>query len=274
VLLDNEPVIRLTIFAGIFLLMALLEVFLPRRKLRFDRLLRWPGNLSITLVNTLLIRLLFPLAAVEFALQRESSASGLLNFLEPGSALGTFPGSPLGICIAIVLLDLAIYAQHVVFHRVPVLWRIHRMHHTDNDLDVTSGARFHPAEMLLSMLIKLTVIAIIGAPATAVFLFELILSSAALFNHANFALPTALDRLIRRIIVTPDMHRIHHSILTHEMNSNYGFNLSVWDRLFRTYTENPEQGQATMTLGLAATQTIEAQRIDKMLLEPLQERKR
>jgi sterol desaturase/sphingolipid hydroxylase (fatty acid hydroxylase superfamily) len=263
-LLDNEPLIRLTAFAGMFILMAALEVWAPRRELQFGRLIRWPGNLSITLLNTLLLRIAFPIAAVEFALQRESSASGLLNSTELSA--------PLSICIAVILLDLAIYTQHVVFHRIPVLWRIHRMHHTDNDVDVTTGARFHPVEILLSMLIKLAVIAIIGAPAAAVLLFELILSSAALFNHANFKLPAGLDRLIRLLLVTPDMHRVHHSTLTKEMNSNYGFNLSVWDRLFRTYVAKPEQGQTNMTLGLVATQTSEAQRIDKMLQEPLQKR--
>ncbi|MCP4278188.1 MAG: sterol desaturase family protein [Gammaproteobacteria bacterium] len=260
-LLDIEILLRLSTFAGIFLLMALLEVFLPRRQLRFSRLLRWPNNLSVTLINTLLVRLFFPLAAVQFALQRESSTSGLLSFLKSDSLLS--------ICIAIILLDLAIYTQHIIFHRIPVLWRIHRMHHTDNDLDVTTGTRFHPVEMLLSMLIKLMVITIIGAPATAVLLFELILSSAALFNHANFALPAFLDRIMRLLIVTPDMHRVHHSILTDEMNSNYGFNLSIWDRIFRTYKAEPVQGQMNMTLGLATTQTAAAQRINKMLMEPL-----
>lgn len=263
-LLDNEPFIRLTAFAGMFLLMAGLEVWLPRRQLQFDRLLRWPANLTLTLLNTLLLRLLFPLTAVNFAMQREAAGSGLLNNLELNPLVA--------ICIAVVLMDLVIYGQHVVFHRIPVLWRIHRMHHTDNDLDVTSGARFHPVEMALSMLFKLAVIAIIGPPATAVLLFELILSSGALFNHANFALPTPADKLIRLLIVTPDMHRVHHSTQLQEMNSNYGFNLSVWDRLFGTYLAEPEGGQTNMTLGLASTQTAQAQRIDKMLLEPLQTR--
>jgi sterol desaturase/sphingolipid hydroxylase (fatty acid hydroxylase superfamily) len=264
VLLDNEPIIRLTAFAGIFLLMALLEVWLPRRRLQFDRLIRWPGNITLTLLNTLLIRLLLPITAVKFAMQLETSGTGLLNYLDVSPLLS--------IGIAIVLLDLAIYGQHIVFHRIPALWRIHRMHHTDNDIDVTSGARFHPAEIILSMLFKFAVIAIIGAPATAVLLFELVLSSGALFNHANFALPATADRLIRLLIVTPDMHRVHHSTLTREMNSNFGFNLSVWDRMFGTYIAEPESGQTGMSLGLSATQTAEVQRIDKMLLEPLRTR--
>jgi sterol desaturase/sphingolipid hydroxylase (fatty acid hydroxylase superfamily) len=260
VLLENEVIIRLTAFASVFALMALLEFLLPRRGLRFNRLLRWPANLGITLLNTVIVRLVFPLAAVEFALRREAEGVGLLN--TAGIAM------PLTICIAVVLLDLAIYAQHVVFHRVPLLWRFHRMHHTDNDIDVTTGARFHPVEILLSMLIKFAIIAAIGVPATAVLLFELILSSGALFNHANFALPATADRLLRLLIVTPDMHRVHHSVVVIETNSNYGFNLSIWDRLFGTYVAQPEQGHTSMTIGQPTTQTSDAQRIGTMLAQP------
>ncbi len=259
-LLENEVIIRLTAFASTFALMALLETLLPRRELRFNRRLRWPANLGITLLNTVIVRLVFPVAAVEFALRREAAGSGLLNAVDIAT--------PLSICIAVVLLDLAIYAQHVVFHRVPLLWRLHRMHHTDNDIDVTTGARFHPVEILLSMLIKFAIIAAIGAPATAVLLFELILSSSALFNHSNFALPATADRLLRLVIVTPDMHRVHHSVVVTETNSNYGFNLSIWDRLFGTYVAQPEQGHTNMTIGQPSTQTPDAQSIDSMLALP------
>jgi sterol desaturase/sphingolipid hydroxylase (fatty acid hydroxylase superfamily) len=260
-LLENEPLIRMAAFAACLTACALLEVVAPRRKLRFDRRIRWPANLGMTLLNTLLMRVLFPLAAVGFA--TTLSTPGLLG-------LTGLTGLP-GVIAAVILLDLAIYTQHVIFHRVPLLWRLHRMHHSDNDLDVTSGFRFHPLEMLLSMLIKLLVIWALGAPASAVLLFELLLSSGALFSHANIRLPGLLDTGLRLLIVTPDMHRVHHSVQPEETNSNFGFNLSVWDRLFGTYKQQPDAGHTGMTIGLAETQTINEQRIKQMLTLPFRD---
>ena len=175
---------------------------------------------------------------------------------------------PVKVIVSMVLLDLTIYAQHVVFHRVPLLWRFHRMHHTDLDLDVTSGARFHPVEILLSVLVKFAAIALLGAPAVAVLLFELLLNAGAMFNHANLRLPQGLDRMLRAIIVTPDMHRVHHSVIRAETDANFGFNLSWWDRIFGTYIPQPEAGHTGMTIGLPEFQDQSVQRIDKMLLQP------
>ncbi|MGI9290690.1 MAG: sterol desaturase family protein [Gammaproteobacteria bacterium] len=259
--LENEPLFRLAAFAGCFAVFAIAEALAPKRERSIDMLIRWPGNLGISLLNTLLIRLIFPLAAVGFAAANEGP--GLLGLLG-------ISGTP-AVIIAVVLLDLIIYAQHVMFHRVPFLWRLHKMHHSDNDLDVTSGFRFHPVEILLSMLIKLGAIWLLGAPAVAVLLFEVILSSSSLFNHANIRLPKSIDALLRILIVTPDMHRVHHSVLQDETNRNFGFNLSVWDRLFGTYQNQPEHGHAGMTIGLQETQSIEEQRIDKMLTLPFRD---
>jgi sterol desaturase/sphingolipid hydroxylase (fatty acid hydroxylase superfamily) len=259
-ILDNEPAIRLAAFASMLLFMMLLELWIPRRKLRFERLVRWPANLIITLVNTVAVRLVIPVAAVEYATMLDKQGSGLLNIVNLPDWLA--------IVIAIVLLDLVIYLQHRVFHRVPILWRLHRMHHTDNDIDVTTAVRFHPLEIILSAGIKIAAITLLGAPALAVLLFELILSSGALFNHANLALPAPVDRLLRTMVVTPDMHRVHHSTVASETDSNFGFNLSVWDRLFGTYISQPSAGHTGMTIGLQDTQNIRQQRIDQMLALP------
>ena len=259
-MLNNELFVRLGLFIGVLLLMALLETLFPKRPRRFDRLVRWPGNFLLLMMNSFALRLVFPVTAVGFALFCTEQQFGMLNQLD-------LP-YPLAVAGAMLLLDLAIYAQHVVFHRVPILWRIHRMHHTDLDLDVTSGTRFHPLEILLSMLIKLAVIWVIGAPAVAVMLFEVLLNAGAMFNHANLRLPAALDSVLRLIVVTPDMHRVHHSVIAAETNSNFGFNLPWWDRLFGTYKAQPERGHADMTIGLPEFQEIDAQRIDKMLAQP------
>jgi sterol desaturase/sphingolipid hydroxylase (fatty acid hydroxylase superfamily) len=260
VILENEPAVRLAAFAGMLLFMMLLELWIPRRKLRFKRLIRWPANLIITLLNTLAVRLLIPVAAVEYASGLETQSAGLLNMINLPDWLT--------IVIAVVLLDLVIYLQHRVFHRVPVLWRLHRMHHTDNDIDVTTAVRFHPLEIILSAAIKIAAITVLGAPAFAVLLFELILSSGALFNHANISLPTIVDRLLRIMVVTPDMHRVHHSTVRSETDSNFGFNLSIWDRLFGTYIPQPSAGHTGMTIGLQDTQNIKHQRIEQMLALP------
>jgi sterol desaturase/sphingolipid hydroxylase (fatty acid hydroxylase superfamily) len=261
-MLEYEPIIRLSAFGGVLAIMALLEAMFPRRQRRFGRLVRWPGNFMIMLLNTLLVRLLFPAAAVGFALLIAEQQTGVLNVIAAPF--------PIAVIASMLILDLAIYLQHIVFHRVPWLWRIHRMHHTDLDLDVTSGARFHPLEIILSMLIKLAVIWLTGAPATAVLLFEVLLNAGAMFNHANLRLPIGVDRALRLLIVTPDMHRIHHSVLRDETDSNFGFNLSWWDRIFGTYIIEPQSGQKDMTLGLPDMQSINVERIDEMLRLPFE----
>ena len=259
-MLNNELYIRLGLFIGVLALMGLLETIFPKRTRRFDRLVRWPGNFLLLMMNSFALRLAFPITAVGFALFCTEQKFGMLNQLE-------LP-FPLSVATAMLLLDLTIYTQHVLFHRIPLLWRIHRMHHTDLDLDVTSGTRFHPLEILLSMLIKLAAIWMLGAPAVAVILFEVLLNAGAMFNHANLRLPAALDSALRLIIVTPDMHRVHHSVIASETDSNFGFTLPWWDRIFGTYKAQPELGHADMTIGVPEFQDINAQRIDKMLAQP------
>ncbi len=256
----DEAVVRIAVFGGMFLAMAVLEALLPRRQRSFDRLIRWPGNLLITMLNTFAARIFVPIGAVGFAAIMQERGIGLLNMLELSGSV-VVVGS-------IIALDFAIWLQHLVFHRVPMLWRIHRMHHSDNDIDVTSGARFHPFEIVLSLLIKISLIGALGIPAVAVLWFEVILNASAMFNHANLRLPNALDALLRQLIVTPDMHRVHHSADTHETDSNFGFCLSIWDRLFGTYIAQPAAGHEQMTIGLTETQSMESQRIDEMLAEP------
>ncbi|MFZ5559085.1 MAG: sterol desaturase family protein [Pseudomonadota bacterium] len=242
VLIAHESLIRLSAFAGIFAVMAAWELLAPRRALTVPKALRWASNLGIVAIDTVIVRLLFPAAAVGIAAFAEARGWGLLNhFGVPGWA---------AVAIAVIALDFAIYLQHVMFHAVPALWRLHRMHHADLDFDVTTGARFHPIEIVLSMLIKFAVIVVLGAPVAAVIVFEVLLNATALFNHANVRLPLAVDRMLRRLIVTPDMHRVHHSIRRDETNSNFGFNLSLWDRLLGTYRAQPAAGHAAMTIGI------------------------
>jgi len=240
--------------------MALLEALFPRRARRFDRMVRWPGNFMIVFVNTLAVRLIFPTAAVGFALLMQKQQIGLLNLIDISQSAA--------IVLAMLSLDLTIYIQHVLFHRIPVLWRLHRMHHTDMDLDVTSGARFHPIEILLSMLIKLAAIAFIGAPAAAVLLFEVVLNAGAMFNHANLRIPVKLDALARLIVVTPDMHRVHHSIIQRETNSNFGFNLPWWDYICGTYRAQPREGHQAMTIGLKQYREDQRQSLHWLIMLP------
>ena len=222
--------------------MAVWELVAPRRSQAIGRGWRWPNNLGVVAVNTLLVRILFPTTAVGFALLAEARGFGLFNViaLPPGSA----------VVASVIILDLAIYLQHVLFHAVPALWRLHRMHHADLEFDVSTGLRFHPIEILLSMLIKLAVVAALGAPAVAVVIFEVLLNATSMFNHGNVRIPFGLDRVLRWLVVTPDMHRVHHSILSRETNSNFGFNLPWWDRLFGTYRAQPAAGHEAMTIGI------------------------
>lgn len=262
-LLAHETVVRLGVFAGIFAVMALLELMAPRRQQTVSRVKRWPGNLGIVVLNTLLTRLVFPMTAVALAALGEATGWGLFHAI----------GMPawLAILLGVILLDLAIYLQHVLVHAVPALWRLHRMHHADLEFDVTTGARFHPIEILLSMVLKLMVIAALGPPAVAVLIFEILLNATAMFNHSNVRLPDGLDRALRLIVVTPDMHRIHHSVVPRETNSNFGFNLPWWDRLFGTYRAEPAAGQMGMTIGIEQFRDVSEQRLDRMLTQPFRE---
>lgn len=259
--LTHEPAIRLGVFAGIFAVMALWEMLAPRRHQAIGRWRRWPGNLGIVVLDSMLVRLLFPTAAVGVALYAESHGWGLLHVLKAPRwpALGA----------SVVLLDLAIYLQHVLFHTVPLLWRLHRVHHTDLEFDLTTGIRFHPLEILLSLGIKLGVVGALGAPAVAVLIFEVLLNATSMFNHGNVQLAERWDRLLRRIIVTPDMHRVHHSWHPDETNSNFGFNLPWWDRLFGTYRAQPRDGHIGMTLGIHQFRDPRELRLDRMLWQPL-----
>lgn len=259
-ILKYEPSIRLAFFLGVLVAMATWEAVSPRRQLQVSRWKRWPSNLGVAAINTGLLRLLIPAAAVGLAAIGEERGWGLLNNI----------ALPAGgrIVAAVLLLDFAIYLQHVMFHAVPALWRLHRMHHSDIDFDVTTGARFHPGEILLSMAIKLAAVAALGPPAVSVLIFEVLLNATSMFNHGNVRLPGWMDRILRRVVVTPDMHRVHHSVLPNETNSNFGFNLSWWDRLFGTYRAQPRDGQETMTIGLDIFRDPTQLRLDKMLAQP------
>ncbi len=259
--LPPEWLIRLGSFVAVFALMALWEALAPRRRTTIGRAIRWPNNLGIVALNTIVVRLLAPILPVALAFLGQERGWGLLNQL-------TLPGWA-AFVLAIIALDLAIYLQHVLFHAVPTLWRLHRMHHADLEFDVTTGLRFHPVEIALSMIIKLAVVAALGAPAGAVVAFEVLLNATSMFNHGNVRVPASLDRLLRWIVVTPDMHRVHHSIVPNETNSNFGFNLPWWDRLLGTYRAAPAAGHEAMTIGLDAFRDIADLRLDRMLLQPL-----
>ncbi len=262
-LLAHERAIRLGAFAGLFALMAVWEALTPRRSQAIGRLQRWPSNLGIVAVNTLLLRFAFPVAAIGVAVLAETRGWGLFQELA-APAWFAVPAS-------ILLLDLAIYFQHVLFHAVPALWRLHRMHHADLEFDVTTGARFHPVEILLSMAIKLGVVAALGAPAVAVLLFEVLLNGTSMFNHGNVRLPAQVDRVLRWIVVTPEMHRVHHSVVPRETNSNFGFNLPWWDRLFGTYRAQPAAGHEGMIIGIEQFRDPRELRLDRMLVQPFRD---
>jgi len=258
-----EPLIRLGAFLGIFAIVALWEFAAPRRRAAFIRRARWPHNLALLVLDGVVVRLVAPGAAIAVAIAGEAHGWGLVNAL----ALPAWLAVPL----AIILLDLAIYFQHVTFHAVPALWRLHRVHHTDLDFDVTTGTRFHPVEILISTLIKMAAVAAIGAPAVAVLVFEVLLNATAMFNHANGRMPAWLDRWARLLVVTPDMHRVHHSVAYNETNSNFGFNLPWWDRLFGTYRAQPAAGHEAMTSGVDAFRSPADLRLDRMLLQPFRD---
>jgi sterol desaturase/sphingolipid hydroxylase (fatty acid hydroxylase superfamily) len=279
----SEPVVRFTVFAVVLLTMAALELLLPKRLLTASKARRWVTNFTIVGLATLLVRAiavlprlilptllptLLPLTAVAAALWAEAAGVGLLPWLARVVALPSSLASWLPVAIAIVVLDFAIWLQHVLSHKWAPLWALHQVHHADRDIDVTTAIRFHPVEIALSMLYKMAWVVVFGVSPLAVVLFEIILNAGAMFNHANVALPGRLDQLLRLLIVTPDMHRVHHSTRRHEHDSNYGFSLSVWDRLAGTYTAQPEGGHQGMTIGLAHLQTAAPTRLGWSLLVP------
>lgn len=261
--MDAESLVRLGAFAGVFGAVALWELARPRRRPAASRVRRWPHNLGLLALDALALRVLAPGAAVAVALAAQQGGWGLLNALPLPSWAMLIAG--------VVLLDLAIYFQHVMFHAVPTLWRLHRVHHADLDFDVTTGIRFHPVEILVSTLIKCAAVAAIGAPAMAVLAFEVLLNASSMFNHANASLPAPLERWLRLLLVTPDMHRVHHSVLYDESSSNFGFSLPWWDRLFGTYRAQPRLAHEAMTIGVDAFRSPVDSRLDRMLLQPFRD---
>lgn len=261
--LAYEPQIRVGFFVGVFMLVALWEVAAPQRELKLSRRRRWSANLGIVALNTVLVRLVFPAAAVGMAVLSTERGWGLLN----NFAVPLWLAVPL----AVVAMDFVIWLQHVMVHAIPALWRFHRVHHADLDYDLTTGSRFHPIEIMLSMGVKFGAILLLGAPILAVVVFEVLLSACAMFNHGNIRLPGSVDRALRWVMVTPDMHRVHHSVEDDESNSNFGFNLTWWDRLFGTYREQPRAGQLGMVIGIRGhTDPQEVARLPGMLMLPFQ----
>jgi sterol desaturase/sphingolipid hydroxylase (fatty acid hydroxylase superfamily) len=259
--LANETAIRLGFFVGMLALIGAWEIVAPRRALTLSKAQRWSANLGLVALNTVLLRLIFPLAGAGMAAFCAENGWGILNHFQVPAILA--------VPLAVIALDFVIWLQHVMVHAVPLFWRLHRVHHADPDYDVTTGARFHPLEIVLSMLIKFATIVVLGPPVVAVVIFEVLLNATAMFNHGNIGLPATLDRVLRRVLVTPDMHRVHHSIEDDETNSNFGFNLPWWDRLFGTYRDQPRAGQLGMVIGIRDhADPREVARLDGMLLLP------
>nr|WP_302467183.1 sterol desaturase family protein [Vibrio antiquarius] len=258
--------IRLGFFLGVLLLCALWENKLPRKTLTASRGFRWVNNLSLVAVNSLIVALVMPIAAFQAAIIAQEQQWGLFNLL--------FLPAWLNVLLAVILLDFVIYVQHVVFHYVKPLWKLHRMHHADLDIDVTTGARFHPIEIIISMGVKIATVFILGVSPVAVVVFEIVLNASAMFNHSNAKLALSADQKLRNVIVTPDMHRVHHSVIAKETNSNFGFFLSVWDRLFGTYRAQPELGHDDVVIGIPEIRNEAEQRLDKLLTQPFRYNRR
>ena len=238
----HETAIRVGSFFGVLILMAVWEILAPRRASTISKIVRWGNNLGLVVFNSVLLRLIFPTAAVGVTIFASEHSWGLLNYVQ----LPSFAA----VAISIVVMDFVIYFQHILMHAIPALWRLHRVHHADLDYDFTTGVRFHPLEIIVSMLIKFSAILMLGPPVIAVLIFEVILNVMSMFNHGNVKLPAFLDRTLRLLIVTPDMHRIHHSVEEDESNQNFGFNLSLWDRFFGTYRKQPRAGHEGMVVGI------------------------
>lgn len=260
-ILENEPIVRLTLFIGVFAVVAAWEVISPRRALTQPKGLRWANNLALTALNSIVLRLLFPAAAVGVALFAQQQGWGLLNHFGLSFIAA--------IAITVVAMDFVVWLQHVMVHAIPLLWRLHRVHHADLDYDLTTGARFHTLEIILSMLIKFSTILLLGPPVMAVVIFEVLLNATAMFNHGNISIPKHVDRVLRLFVVTPDMHRVHHSVHAPLTNSNFGFNLPWWDRLFGTYVAQPPEGHLKMEIGLDTFRDPkQVERLPGMLMLP------
>jgi sterol desaturase/sphingolipid hydroxylase (fatty acid hydroxylase superfamily) len=258
--MDSNDTIRLSSFAIVFAAMSLWEWLAPRRAVRISRQVRWLNNLALVALNTLLVRVLFPLLPVGLAILAQQRGWGLFNVLQ-------LPSWTVWL-VSLLIFDLAIYLQHVMFHAIPALWRLHRVHHADLEFDVTTGLRFHPLEILLSTGFKLAVVAVVGPPAVVVVAFEVLLNATSMFNHGNVRIPLGVDRMLRGVVVTPDMHRVHHSIDPRETNSNFGFNLAWWDRMLGTYRAQPRAGHDMMTIGIERFRTPRDLWLDRMLIQP------
>ena len=255
-----EPVLRLTAFVGVFALMAVWEMVAPRRARQFERRSRWPHNIALLAVDVAVVRVLAPGVAIAVAMAGELNGWGLFNVFRPPTWIG--------IPLAVAFLDLVVYFQHVGFHAVPTLWRLHRVHHTDLDFDVTTGTRFHPVEILISTGIKCAAVAAIGAPVVAVLIFELLLNASSMFNHGNVRIAPRIERWLRWLVVTPDMHRVHHSVVFNETSSNFGFTLPLWDRFLGTYRSQPAGGHERMEIGVDAFRSEDDLRIERLLIQP------
>ena len=262
--LSTETIIRLGCFLGLFAALAVCEAAFPRRARAVSRRLRWLSNVAVSTLNQAFLRVVLPASAVALAVYAQQQGWGLLGRL-------TLP-SWLEIAVAVLVLDLAIYVQHVLYHRIPILWRFHRMHHADIDFDVTTGIRFHPVSVLLSGFIKLGVVVVLGPAPLAVLIFEVLLNATSLFNHSNLKIPVRAERLLRLLVVTPDMHRVHHSSDPAETNRNFGFNFPWWDKLFRTYRAQPALGHEGMVVGLEQFRETSELRLDRMLTQPFRGR--
>jgi sterol desaturase/sphingolipid hydroxylase (fatty acid hydroxylase superfamily) len=259
---DSVPALRLTVFFSVFFLLALFELLFPRRKLSQSKGRRWAGNLSVSVINAVLLRFTLPLAGVGTAVLAQEKNWGLLNQLElPAYA---------GILIFLLLFDFTIYWQHRLFHLVPILWRLHRMHHTDLDYDVTTGSRFHPASILLSAIIKIGLALVLGPSVVAILIAEILLNITSMFNHSNIYIPLKVDRVLRYFVVTPDMHRVHHSVDSVEHNHNFGFNFPWWDRLFGSYQDQPRVEHQIMKIGISAFQKDQSINLLSLLKQPFQ----
>jgi sterol desaturase/sphingolipid hydroxylase (fatty acid hydroxylase superfamily) len=261
--MDAEGTLRLLAFLAMLGAVAVWEMLAPRRQRVLSRAARWPHNLGLLLVDALVVRIVAPGVAIGVAMAAGERGWGLLNLVPVPSWVA--------LLVAVALLDLAIYFRHVMFHAVPTLWRLHRVHHADLEFDATTGVRFHPVEILISTGIKCAAVAAVGAPPLAVLIFEIVLNATAVFNHANASLPESIERWLRWLVVTPDMHRVHHSVEYDESSSNFGFSLPLWDRLFGTYRAQPRLGHARMTLGVDAFRAPGEERLDQLLLQPFRE---
>jgi sterol desaturase/sphingolipid hydroxylase (fatty acid hydroxylase superfamily) len=260
--METSETVRLIAFVSVLLICSILEFLFPRKVLTQNKVYRWFNNLGLIAFNSITLTIMMPIVAFEAASLAADFNFGLLHWTSLSWPLW------LEMCFGILALDLAIYTQHVIFHRIPLLWRLHRMHHADQDIDVTTGIRFHPIEILLSMWIKIVVVMLLGVSPLIVIIFEILLNASALFNHSNIYLPKTIDRYLRFLIVTPDMHRVHHSIIPKETHSNFGFFLSIWDRIFNTYLCQPSLGHQHVSIGLPIFRSKIEQRIDKMLSQP------